>query len=129
MASGKSHLAELLILFHGLQRVSWLVAPLMGEDDDSLVESGVVDPGQRDVKQRRMLQTIGVVGREIDPMVWINDTLRCASEHERVVVDDQIRQRGHSPRRLRLHDNQTQLPRRRAQRERLSGISRRPGEH
>lgn len=90
MASGKSHLAERLISEHGFQRISLARGvKLMGERViDSLVESGVVDPGQRDVKQRRMLQTIGAVGREIDPMMWINDTLRCASEHERVVVDD-----------------------------------------
>lgn len=90
MASGKSHLAELLISEHGFERVSLARGvKLMGDRIlESLVDSGVVDAEQRGVKQRRMLQTIGAVGREIDPMMWINDTLRCASEHDRVVVDD-----------------------------------------
>lgn len=90
MASGKTHLADALIQQHDFSRVSLARGvKLMGDRIlESLIESGVVDAQQRDVKQRRMLQAIGAVGREIDPMVWINDTLRCASEHDRVVVDD-----------------------------------------
>lgn len=55
---------------------------------ESLIEDGLVDEGQSGVKQRHLLQTIGAVGREIDPMMWINDALSQSKDHERVVVDD-----------------------------------------
>ncbi len=90
MASGKSCLAEQLIGQHGFSKVSLARGvKLMGDRIlESLIDSGLVDAEQRQVKQRRMLQAIGAVGREIDPMMWINDTIRCAEAHQHVVVDD-----------------------------------------
>jgi hypothetical protein len=86
---------------------------------ESLINSGLIDAEQRQIKQRRMLQTIGAAGREIDPMMWINDTIRCAEAHDRVVVDDlrfvneamALSDQGFIIIRLNFPDDETQMQR------------------
>ena len=121
MASGKSSLAEQLIGGHDFSRVSLARGvKLMGNQIlESLINSGLIDAEQRQIKQRRMLQTIGAAGREIDPMMWINDTIRCAEAHDRVVVDDlrfvneamALSDQGFIIIRLNFPDDETQMQR------------------
>ena len=121
MASGKSRLAEQLIGQHDFSKVSLARGvKLMGDKIlESLIDSGLVDAEQRQIKQRRMLQSIGAVGREIDPMMWINDTIRCAEAHAHVVVDDlrfvneamALAEHGFMIIRLNFPDDETQMKR------------------
>ena len=90
MASGKSRLADELVGNHGFERVSLARAvKLMGQRViETMVEDGLLPADVLGTKQRRLLQTIGAVGREIDPRLWIRDTLTQTEAHERVVIDD-----------------------------------------
>ena len=90
MASGKSRLANELIEKNGFVRVSLARGVKQMGDGviDALVSEGLLDRSLVGTKQRRLLQTIGAIGREIDPKMWIADTLRHSLCHENVVVDD-----------------------------------------